>query len=93
MNIYAHSRHTTVPTESFEQAPNLEILAGSEETGVSIIVTDSRFVFIFGHAEYDAETLGKEYKRDVEAGKPIEMPVNYYPGNNQKTPKLQWRTA
>ena len=90
-----HSRHTTVPTESFEQAPNLEILAGSEETGVSIAQsTDSRFVFIFGHAEYDAETLGKEYKRDVEAGKPIEMPVNYYPGNNpEKTPKLKWRTA
>lgn len=90
-----HSRHTTVPTESFEQSPNLEILAGSEETGVSIAQsTDSRFVFIFGHAEYDAETLGKEYKRDVEAGKPIEMPVNYYPGNNpEKTPKLKWRTA
>ncbi|MFW3332516.1 MULTISPECIES: homoserine O-acetyltransferase MetA [Aerococcus] len=90
-----HSRHTTVPTESFEQAPDLEILAGSEETGVSIAQsTDSRFVFIFGHAEYDAETLGKEYKRDVEAGKPIEMPVNYYPGNNpEKTPKLKWRTA
>ena len=90
-----HSRHTTVPTESFEQAPNLEILAGSEETGVSIAQsTDSRFVFIFGHAEYDAETLDKEYKRDVEAGKPIELPVNYYPGNNpEKTPKLKWRTA
>lgn len=90
-----HSRHTTVPTESFEQVPDLEILAGSEETGVSIAQsTDSRFVFIFGHAEYDAETLGKEYKRDVEAGKTIEMPVNYYPGNNpEKTPKLKWRTA
>ncbi|EFG50344.1 homoserine O-succinyltransferase [Aerococcus viridans ATCC 11563 = CCUG 4311] len=90
-----HSRHTTVPTESFEQSPDLEILAGSEETGVSIAQsTDSRFVFIFGHAEYDAETLGKEYKRDVEAGKPIELPVNYYPGNNpEKTPKLKWRTA
>ncbi|PNL91007.1 homoserine O-acetyltransferase MetA [Aerococcus viridans] len=90
-----HSRHTTVPTESFEQALDLEILAGSEETGVSIAQsTDSRFVFIFGHAEYDAETLGKEYKRDVEAGKPIELPVNYYPGNNpEKTPKLKWRTA
>lgn len=90
-----HSRHTTVPTEYFEQAPDLEILAGSEETGVSIAQsTDSRFVFIFGHAEYDAETLGKEYKRDVEAGKPIELPVNYYPGNNpEKTPKLKWRTA
>ncbi|MFV8290521.1 homoserine O-acetyltransferase MetA [Aerococcus viridans] len=90
-----HSRHTTVPTESFEQTPNLEILAGSEETGVSIAQsTDSRFVFIFGHAEYDAETLGKEYKRDVEAGKPIQLPVNYYPDNNpEKTPKLKWRTA
>ena len=90
-----HSRHTTVPTEYFEQSPDLEILAGSEETGVSIAQsTDSRFVFIFGHAEYDAETLGKEYKRDVEAGKPIELPVNYYPGNNpEKTPKLKWRTA
>ena len=90
-----HSRHTTVPSESFEQSPDLEILAGSEETGVSIAQsTDSRFVFIFGHAEYDAETLGKEYKRDVEAGKPIELPVNYYPGNNpEKTPKLKWRTA
>lgn len=90
-----HSRHTTVPIQSFEDAPDLEILAGSAETGVSIAQSkDSRFVFIFGHAEYDAETLGKEYKRDVEAGKDIELPVNYYPSNNpEKTPKLKWRTA
>lgn len=90
-----HSRHTTVPTEAFEASPDLEILAGSSETGVSVAQSaDARFIFIFGHAEYDAETLDKEYKRDLAAGKTIEKPVNYYPADDpEKTPKLKWRTA
>lgn len=90
-----HSRHTTVATEAFENSSELEILAGSKETGVAIAQSvDSRFVFIFGHAEYDAETLDKEYKRDVDQGLPIDMPVNYYPNDDpSQTPKLKWRTA
>ena len=40
----------------------------------------------------EAETLEKEYKRDLAAGKPIQMPKNYYPGDDASLPPpLTWR--
>ena len=35
-----------------------------------------------GHLEYDTETLGVEYRRDLDQGKKIKMPENYYPNND-----------
>ena len=43
---------------------------------------DGRQVFITGHSEYDPLTLKKEYDRDVAAGLPIAVPVNYYPNDD-----------
>ncbi len=46
-----------------------------------------------GHAEYDALTLDAEYRRDVAAGQPIEIPENYYPDDDpQKMPIVNWRS-
>ena len=46
-----------------------------------------------GHPEYDRLTLGKEYQRDKEKGLPIELPVNYYPNDDDtQRPLLQWRS-
>jgi homoserine O-succinyltransferase/O-acetyltransferase len=88
-----HSRHTEIRREDIEKVPQLDILAESDESGIYIVATrDGRQVFVTGHSEYDPLTLKKEYDRDVNAGLPIQVPVNYYPDNDpQKTPVVRWR--
>lgn len=90
-----HSRHTTVAREDIEAQENLKILASSEEAGVFVCSTKKgRQIFVTGHSEYDANTLEKEYLRDKNLGLPIEMPVNYYPDNDDtKAPKVTWRSC
>ena len=88
-----HSRHTTVRREDIEAVPSLQILASSEEAGVCIVRNrQGRQFFMMGHSEYDARTLENEYQRDVKAGKPIDVPKNYYPGDDpSKEPIVSWR--
>ena len=88
-----HSRHTTVRREDIEAVPSLQILASSEEAGVCIVRNrQGRQFFMMGHSEYDARTLENEYLRDVKAGKPIDVPKNYYPGDDpSKEPIVSWR--
>lgn len=90
-----HSRHTTVDREQIAAHPKLKILAESDEAGVYAISTDAgRQIFITGHAEYDADTLAKEYFRDKEAGLPIELPKNYFPNDDDtQTPLSTWRSG
>lgn len=90
-----HSRHTTIDRKDLEGIPGLKILASSPEAGVFALSTKKgRQIFITGHPEYDAETLGREYWRDVNANKPIEIPKNYYPDNDPtKAPVSTWRSS
>ncbi len=90
-----HSRHTSILREDVEKVPELKILASSEEAGIYAIATkNGRQIFITGHSEYDSLTLDKEYRRDVAAGKPIEVPKNYYPGDDpEKEPIVSWRSG
>ena len=89
------SRHTTVDRADIEAVPALSILASSEESGVFAIKTkNGRQIFITGHPEYDADTLKKEYLRDVAAGKPIEIPKNYFPDDDPtREPPATWRSS
>lgn len=88
-----HSRHTTIYKEDIEKIPDLEILAESEEAGVFLIASrDGRSVYISGHAEYDADTLSREYERDRAKGLNIDVPLNYYPQNDPtQRPLVSWR--
>ena len=88
------SRHTTVKTEDIKAVKELRILSSSEEGGVYAVSTKKgKQIFITGHSEYDRDTLANEYFRDLEAGKPIEIPKNYFPGDNpKKTPIISWRS-
>ncbi len=90
-----HSRHTTVLREDIEKIPELKILASSEQAGVFAISTHGgRQIFITGHPEYDPETLKKEYVRDVNAGKPISVPFNYFENDDPTGEiKVTWRSA
>ena len=90
-----HSRHTTVERADIEAVPRLKILASSKEAGVFAVMTpNGRQIFITGHPEYDAGTLNKEYVRDLNAGKPIEIPKNYFPNNDPtQEPVATWRSS
>ena len=87
------SRHTTVLREDIEKIGDLKILASSEKTGVYAIASkNGRQIFITGHSEYDADTLKNEYLRDKSQGKPIKIPENYFPDDDEsKDPLVSWR--
>ena len=88
-----HSRHTEVHAEDIEAVPELELLAISEAAGVYAVKNKkSRQFFVFGHPEYDRETLAKEYERDVNRGLKIAVPQNYFPDDDSKNePVMTWR--
>jgi len=88
-----HSRHTEIRRADVEKVPGLQVIAESDEAGVYIVAhPDSRQVFITGHSEYDPFTLKAEYDRDVKAGLPIAIPVNYFADDDpSKAPVVRWR--
>lgn len=72
----------------------LKTLIGSDEVGPALVEDPAhRALYVFNHFEYDSGTLKQEYDRDVEAGTPINLPVNYYPDDDPtRTPKNLWRS-
>lgn len=89
-----HSRYTRMDEQAIKGNKELVVLAESEEAGIFLVLSrDNRQIFCLGHPEYDRLTLDKEYKRDLEKGLDISMPVNYYPGDDiTKKPLLEWRS-
>lgn len=90
-----HSRNTEVHVEDIEAHPSLEVIAVSDEAGVFIAKsTDSRHFFVFGHPEYDTDTLAEEYFRDVKKGIDPEVPKHYFPNDDPtQKPLSNWRAA
>lgn len=89
-----HSRHTEVRTEDIEKVPELTLLSESSESGVYLVMArNGRELFVTGHSEYSPFTLDAEYKRDLAKGLPINMPQNYYRGNDPNDqPMVRWRS-
>ena len=87
------SRHTEVRREDIEAHPELEIIAESPESGVSIVMArGGREFFITGHLEYAPDTLDREYRRDRDTRDDVEQPVNYYNNDNPaEAPMVSWR--
>ena len=73
-----HSRFNAVTPEQFVNA-GLNILVQSAEVGVHLAASADglRVVFFQGHPEYDANSLLKEYKREV---------LNFFGGNTDAYP-------
>lgn len=88
-----HSRYTGVDEDAVRVNPALEVIATSDVAGLYIVKsTDSRRFFVFGHPEYDRDTLKLEYERDVAAGINPQVPVNYFPGDDPaREPLNMWR--
>ena len=93
MFFVPQSRHTEVLREDIEKIENLEILSESADSGVYIVATkDGKQIFVTGHSEYDPNSLKAEYDRDIAKGMDIQLPCNYYPGNNpENAPRSTWR--
>ena len=95
-SFYApQSRYTYVKEEDLREIPQIQVLSSREDTGVGLATTlDHRFVFSFGHWEYDKETLHEEYLRDLSKGLATQIPKNYY---RQDDPQgdiiMNWRSS
>ncbi|OJV35083.1 MAG: homoserine O-succinyltransferase [Bacteroidales bacterium 36-12] len=89
-----HSRHTEIRSEDIAKVPELTILSESSESGVYMVMArNGREFFVTGHSEYSPMTLDSEYKRDKLKGLDINIPQNYYPGDNpEKDPIVRWRS-
>jgi homoserine O-succinyltransferase len=84
-----------VRREDVEKVSELKILASSEKAGIYAISSKhGRQIFITGHSEYDRDTLKKEYLRDKNLGKTIDVPENYFPNDDDtKDPIVTWRSS
>lgn len=88
------SRWTEMRQAEIDTAPGLRTLLGSAETGPCLVEDEGhRALYIFNHFEYDSDTLKQEYDRDIANGTPINVPINYYPGDNPANPpRNRWRS-
>lgn len=89
------SRFMGIDAAQIATVPELELMAASDEAGVTIVkTTDSRRFFVTCHPEYDSDTLSKEYFRDLEKGLDPKVPANYFPDDDpSRTPIVNWRSA
>lgn len=89
------SRATYVKTDDVRAVDDLEIMAISKEAGFTLGKSkDNRHFFMTCHPEYDADTLAKEYYRDVEKGMNPHVPTNYFPDDDPtQKPIVRWRSA
>jgi homoserine O-succinyltransferase len=88
-----HSRHTELHRDDILANPALTLIADGEESGVSMIMArGGREFFITGHLEYAPDTLDKEYRRDKDIRRDVDLPVNYYRNDNpERGPRVTWR--
>lgn len=88
------SRWTEMRQDEIDARPALRTLLGSDAVGPCLVEDPGRrALYIFNHFEYDSGTLKEEYDRDVAQGQPINVPENYYPGDDpSRQPTNRWRS-
>ena len=88
------SRWTEMRQDEIDAADGLRTLLGSAEVGPCLVEDPGhRALYIFNHFEYDSDTLKQEYDRDVSNGEPINVPINYYLGDDpSQPPQNRWRS-
>jgi len=88
-----HSRHTEVHRDDILARPELQLIAESVDSGVSIVMArGGREFFVTGHLEYSPMTLDTEYRRDRDIRDDVELPRNYYRNDDpDQSPLVTWR--
>lgn len=89
-----HSRHTQIKESEIRSVEGLYVLSSSPIAGANIVSNhNGRQIFIFGHSEYEADTLAKEYFRDLAKSEEISLPYHYFPNDDPtQTPIRTWRS-
>jgi homoserine O-succinyltransferase len=87
------SRHTAVRADDLPGGRGIEVLAASAESGLGLVRDrQNRAVYMFNHLEYDADTLSREYFRDLREGRPVPLPRHYFPDDDPaRCPAQTWR--
>lgn len=87
------SRHTEVRAGDLPPGRGLSVTAASPDSGLCLVEEPARrSAYMFNHPEYDPTALADEYRRDLNAGKPIAVPANYFPDDDPtRTPTFSWR--
>ena len=88
-----HSRHTELHREDILANPELQLIAESPDSGVSIVMArNGREFFITGHLEYAPNTLDTEYRRDKDIRDDVDLPKHYYLNDDPACgPLVTWR--
>lgn len=88
------SRWTENHRADLPDGRGLELLMESDEAGLCLINDPAkRSLYMFNHIEYDTTSLADEYWRDRSAGKPIDLPVSYFPKDDpERPPENRWRS-
>ncbi|HEY9345583.1 MAG TPA: homoserine O-succinyltransferase [Inquilinus sp.] len=86
---WTETRREDIPVES-----GMKVLMESDQAGLCLLDDPARrSLHMFNHVEYDTDTLGDEYARDVAAGKSIAVPHDYFPQNDPRLrPQNRWRS-
>ena len=88
------SRWTEIRAGDLQSKPDLQLLMNSDETGPCLVSDPAaRTLYMFNHIEYDSFSLKEEYDRDISQGVDIQVPHNYYPGDDPSAqPQNRWRS-
>lgn len=88
------SRWTENHRADLPDGRGLELLMESDEAGLCLINDPAkRSLYMFNHIEYDTTSLADEYWRDRSAGKPIDLPISYFPKDDpERPPENRWRS-
>ena len=87
--IMPHSRYAGVFADDVIASEGVQILSRGEHCGVTVAADSDNNYFILGHPEYETETLGREYSRDLEKGLDICEPLGYFGSGGE--PRCRWR--
>lgn len=92
--LVPHSRYGHINEADIANHSQLEVIAGSPEVGAFLIKNKSGSqVYLTGHPEYDADTLNKEYLRDLEKDQNAPKPNNYFPNDDASAkPSKTWQS-
>lgn len=90
-----HSRYTSSDEKAILNLSDFEVLSKSSDTGLGIVAKHNlREIYLFGHLEYERDTLAWEYARDKESGLNPSIPEHYFPRDDvQAKPPLLWASA
>jgi homoserine O-succinyltransferase/O-acetyltransferase len=87
------SRYAMISEAECERHDALKVLASSPITGVSIAESNDGELFVCDHYEYDTNSLGDEYSRDLSKGMATDFPRNYYVNDSMEAgPTNDWRS-